>query len=120
MNIVLLSEVTAFPDIQHSAVIERVNMTQLLEDCFEGIQDACSNLSTPEYSCSNTEVAEELILQTAQDLGFGIVTFLQGKNNPGQTQINSSVIHSSTCQEDTEISWTEMIQLPLNMANSYL
>lgn len=110
-------EVTTFSSIQYTAIVEKVDTALLPEGCFQGIEDGCRDADTSEYSCSYTDVSEELAYQAAEDLGFGVVSFLQDLNNPSQPKINSLVSHNSTCQDGTETLWSEIIQIASDYGN---
>lgn len=80
------------------------------EGCFEGVENLCHQSDSIEFSCSDNEISEELVESTVENFGFDVISFLEYPDS-SEKGLSTSVVHTSTCQADKEILWTEKIEV---------
>jgi hypothetical protein len=94
----------------YEAVIDYLNYTSLPPGCFERIDQRCLFSDDPEeFSCSQNEISKAIAIEFLVDFSLEIGGYLN--ENLEGAQSNASVIHTSTCQNSTELSWSEVIKV---------
>jgi hypothetical protein len=97
----------------NEAVIDSLDFASLPPGCFTGLEQRCFNSEDEpeEFSCSDIEISTEIASKVLAESSPKLAGYLKDLISFKSTQFNTSSIHNAKCQNSTEISWNEVIEV---------